>query len=204
MLHWLRLLRMWRLTANWSLLFVARKFIFAGGVAIAQPLDRLAANQMLADNLFGVLWLHAAIPDALWIDDHHRAVAALIETAALVDTHLALQPSLSDELLQRFMHAESIAVLAGTPIATGANEHMLLPDQIGDWLLVAHWLYCFRCMVISVDLLIFPFLAQCACLLGESFLLPSIRRSSGSLLSRIVQHVACNAPDGKERKIRKL
>ncbi len=83
-------------------------------VSNAQPLHRTPADQMLGDNLFRVLWAHAAVPHRLRIDHHRGAVLALVQTAGLVDSHPAGQSGLLAQLIEpRVQLAGSIAGAGG-------------------------------------------------------------------------------------------
>src|SRR5712691_1542685 len=64
---------------------------------VAQPLDRLAADDVGLEDLLEVRRLHARVPDVVGIDHEHRAVAALREAAgpaSLMRTS-SLSPALS-------------------------------------------------------------------------------------------------------------
>lgn len=110
---------------------VAGQFVLAGGVAVEQALYRLAVNEVRLYDLVGVFGPHAPVPDILWVDDHHWAVAALIEAAAMVDAHAAAESSLRHEALQARVHAEAIAIHRWAILAAGADEDVLLPDVPG-------------------------------------------------------------------------
>src|SRR5262249_50386342 len=114
-----------------AVLFVARKLVLAGAVAIAQPLDGMAIAQVLAHDLVHILDLHAPVPDAFGIDDDHRAVAALIEAAAVIDAHRLVQPFGGDTLFEPRMDANPVAVNLRAIFAAGADENVSRPDLVG-------------------------------------------------------------------------
>lgn len=65
-----------------------------------QPLHRPPVDQVLLDNLSGILRLHMPVPNGLWIDNHRRAVLALVQAARLVDAHSASKACSFAQLLQ--------------------------------------------------------------------------------------------------------
>ncbi len=44
-----------------------------------QPLHGPPANQVLFHNRDRIFWLHAAVPDRLWINHDHRTMLALVQ-----------------------------------------------------------------------------------------------------------------------------
>jgi hypothetical protein len=50
--------------------------------------DRLVAQNMLLVNSFQFCFVHVVIPDAVWIDNHHRAAAANAQAVG----HAAFDP----------------------------------------------------------------------------------------------------------------
>jgi hypothetical protein len=60
---------------------------------------------VFGDNLSRALFIHAAVPDALGIDDHDWAAPALIQTFNLRQHHLPAQTAFLDGALQRFGRA---------------------------------------------------------------------------------------------------
>jgi len=117
--------------ANGPILFVAGKLVLAWVVAIAQALDGAAIAQMLAHDLVHIFDLHTPIPDAFRIDDDHWAVAALIETAAVIDANRLIQSFGGDTLLEARMDATPIAVHLWAIFAAGADEDVPRPDLAG-------------------------------------------------------------------------
>jgi hypothetical protein len=69
-------------------------------VGHAQPLDRLAAHQVLLDDVRGIRGMHVAVPDRLGINHHHGPVFALVQAAGLVDAHRFAQARGPGKLLQ--------------------------------------------------------------------------------------------------------
>ena len=91
-------------------------------VGNAQALHRTAGDQMLAHNVFRVLWLHPAVPDGVRIDNDSGPVLALVKAARFVDAHLAAQTGLARKLLQpRVQRAGSIARAGGPRRIGGAR-----------------------------------------------------------------------------------
>jgi len=58
---------------------------------ICQPkaFDRPASNEVLTHDLLGVFRLNVTVPDSFGINNHHRAVFALIQTARLINPDLS-------------------------------------------------------------------------------------------------------------------
>src|SRR5262249_40659511 len=114
-------------------LLVARQLVLARPVAIAQPLHRSAAHHMLADDLLHVLQLHPPVPDVLRVDHEERAIATLVEAAAVVDPHAPLQGRLVlHQLLELGVDAQPVAVNRRAPVAAGADEDVALEDMPRD------------------------------------------------------------------------
>jgi len=77
---------------------------------------------VFGDNLRRITGLHIAIPNGLGIDDHHRPVFALIETAGFIDAHPRAQSRCFYKLLQRGVKIALSVVSAGwTRSALGPN-----------------------------------------------------------------------------------
>jgi len=107
---------------------------------------------MLADNLLDILWLHASIPDCLWIDNHHWTMTALIQTAALIDAYTVLYSGGGYLAFERRMYPQPVAIHFWTVFAAGADENMLLPDKVGDFLRAVIFINChsIRCVRLKV------------------------------------------------------
>jgi hypothetical protein len=89
----------WRLT-SW--------FVLAGRSIDAalrehQPGDWASIHNVLLHNLVHVRSSNASIPYGIRIDDHGRAVLALIEAAGAVGADAALQPAIGHSLLERLV-----------------------------------------------------------------------------------------------------
>jgi len=52
----------------------------------AQPFDWVPSDEVFTNNLLGVLGLNVPVPDSLRVDDHRRAVLALVQAASFVDS----------------------------------------------------------------------------------------------------------------------
>jgi hypothetical protein len=118
-------------SANRSVLLVTRELVLTGAVAVAQPLDGAAIAQVFAHDLVYVLHLHAPIPDAIGIDDDHRAMPTLIEAAAVIDADRLVQSRGGDQLLKARMDAKSVAIHLRTVFAAGADKDVPRPDLAG-------------------------------------------------------------------------
>src|SRR5919201_4834351 len=84
-------------TSDFASRMLVRVFRLVGALdarLVAQPLDRLAAEDVRLRDLGQVLFFHAVVPDVLRVDDDHRPVAALGEAPGLVDADLLLAPGL--------------------------------------------------------------------------------------------------------------
>src|SRR5258705_2302718 len=92
---------------------------------VAQALDRLAAEDVRLHDLLQVALLHAAVPDVLWVDDDHGAVAALREAAGLVDAHVLVAAGL-EHLGAQVLHEPLDVAALGAVVAGGADEHVAL------------------------------------------------------------------------------
>ena len=71
----------------------------------SQPGHRLAVHQMAIDNLVDIGGGDPAVPDAVRIDHHRRAVLALVETARLVGADAAVQAVFGQRLLEGLLQA---------------------------------------------------------------------------------------------------
>src|SRR5262245_64110013 len=78
------------LTCLTRALMLARAGVYAG-VGEPQTLDRPSADDVRFDDFFDIGLGDAAVPDGVRIDDHRRAVFALIETAGAVGANRAIQ-----------------------------------------------------------------------------------------------------------------
>lgn len=50
-----------------------------------EPLNVAIMEEVAIDNFIDILLIDVAIPDALWIDHHHRSFVTSIETASPID-----------------------------------------------------------------------------------------------------------------------
>ena len=65
-----------------------------------QPLYRTAGNEMLGNDLFGILRLDASVPHGIRINHDRRAMLALVQAAGLIDPHFAAKTGLFRQLLE--------------------------------------------------------------------------------------------------------
>jgi len=86
------------------------------GVGKAEAFDETAVEEMLLNDLFGVVRVGKTVPDGFGIDDQDGTVLALIEATGLVDADPVLEAGSLDHILEGA--AEFLAVLVA---ATGAG-----------------------------------------------------------------------------------
>ncbi len=102
-----------------------------GLLGLEQPLDDLATDEVLVDDLGDVVDGDVAVPDLLRVDDNAYAVFALVEAPGVVGAH-DLRDATSRELgLEPVSHLDTALCLAGTlrvvcRALVGAHEHMTL------------------------------------------------------------------------------
>jgi len=85
------------------------------GVGKAEALDGTAMEQVLLNDLFGVVGVRETVPDGFGVDDEDGAVLALIEATVLVDANAVLEAGGLDGIFEGA--AEFLAVFvaaAGT------------------------------------------------------------------------------------------
>ena len=108
------------------------------GVGKTEAFDGAAVEEVLVDDLLGVVRVGEAVPDGFGIDDEDGAVLALIEAAGLVDADAVLQAGGFDGVLEGA--AECLAVFEGAAGAGGfvalveADEEVMFEDWHGDWM----------------------------------------------------------------------
>ena len=100
---------------------------------IAEPkaFNRAAMEKVLRNNLFHVFQMDEAVPDSLRIDDHHRAMLALVEATGLVDADLVLKAGLLECVLKdRFELFTARVGATGPPrgfvALVGADKEVML------------------------------------------------------------------------------
>ena len=100
-------------------------------------------HQVFVDDLLDVLQFHKAVPDCLWIDDHHRAMLALIQAAGLVRPDRVLQAGGLYSILQGIFQLATAAGAAARPSSAlqaliAANKNMTFK--------LCHALSVFQCV----------------------------------------------------------
>lgn len=86
----------------WLLPFAVRAtFCIQAAFGNSQTLDGMPLHQMPGHDLLHIGQLDEAIPDRFRIDDHHRSMLTLVETAGFVRANLVLQTSIFDRVLER-------------------------------------------------------------------------------------------------------
>ena len=102
------------------------------GVGKAEALDGTAVEEVLLDDLFGVVRIGETVPDGFGIDDHDGAVLALVEAAGFVHANAVLEARGFDGILEGA--AEFLAVFEGAAGAGGfvalveADEEVMFED----------------------------------------------------------------------------
>jgi hypothetical protein len=91
------------------------------GVGEAEALDGAAVDQVLFDDLGGVLRLHRAVPDGLGVDNESGAVLALVKAKRLVDSHVGKAGDFGGLLKLGEDFALSIGGAGGAGSALGTN-----------------------------------------------------------------------------------
>jgi hypothetical protein len=86
----------------------------------AEPLYRLALEDMALDDLRNIAELDVTVPDALWIDDHVGAVLALIEATRGVRPHRGLEVAPTHLVLEALAQGRA-------PVGIAA------PARMPDW-----------------------------------------------------------------------
>ena len=82
------------------------------GIGQAEAFDGLAADEVLGDDLLDVVEVDEAVPDGLGIDDHDRAVLALVEAAGFVDADAVLEAGGFDGVLEVAFEVFAVLVAA--------------------------------------------------------------------------------------------
>lgn len=103
------------------------------GVGKAETLDGAAVEEVLLDDLLGVVGVGETVPDGFGVDDEDRAVLALIEAAGLIDANAVLEAGGFDGVLEG--SAEFLAVFVAAAGAGGgivalveANKEVMFKD----------------------------------------------------------------------------
>ena len=104
------------------------------GVGKAEALDGTAVEEVLLDDLFGVVGIGETVPDGFGIDDEDGAVLALIEATGLVDANAVLEAGGLDGILEGA--TEFLAVFVTTAGAGGGIVSLVEADKnvmFEDW-----------------------------------------------------------------------
>jgi hypothetical protein len=110
------------------------------GVGKAEALDGTAVEEVLLDDLFGVVGIGETVPDGFGIDDEDGAVLALIEATGLVDADAVLEAGGLDGILEgaaEFLAVFVAAAGAGSRIVAlvEANKEVMFKDRHRkDWM----------------------------------------------------------------------
>ena len=110
------------------------------GVGKAEALDGTAVDEMLLDDLLGVVGGGEAVPDGFGVDDEDGAVLALVEAAGFVDADAVLEAGGFDGILEgaaKFLAVFVAAAGAGGGIVAlvEADEDMVFKDwHREDWM----------------------------------------------------------------------
>src|SRR5258708_2966251 len=101
------------------------------GIRNDQSLYRLIAADVRVENLIHIAGGHVPIPNGFRINDHSRAVLALVKTAGLVSPYPRLKPALRQPCLEKAVQRRRIAGIAAPfgilrRALVGANEDVFL------------------------------------------------------------------------------
>jgi hypothetical protein len=117
------------------------------GVGQAEAIDGTAVEEMLLDDLLGVVGMGKTVPDGFGIDDEDGPVLALVEAASLIDADAMLEAGGFDSILEGA--AEFLAVFAGAAGAAGrfvalveADKEVMFEDRHRDDLMQDGWQSC--------------------------------------------------------------
>ena len=109
------------------------------GVGKAEALDGAAMEEVLLNDLFGIVGVGETVPDGLGINDHDGAVLALVEAAGFVHANAVLEAGGFDGILEGA--AEFLAVFVAAAGAGGgivalveANKEVMFEDWHRDWM----------------------------------------------------------------------
>jgi len=97
------------------------------GVGKAEALDGTAVEEVLLDDLFGVVGVCETVPDGLGIDDEYGTVLALVEAACFIDADSVLEAGGFDSVFEGA--AEFLAVFEA---AAGAGGFIALVETDED------------------------------------------------------------------------
>jgi hypothetical protein len=97
------------------------------GVRQAEAIDGTAVEEVLVDDLLGVMGVGEAVPDGFGIDDEDGAVLALIEASGLIDADAMLEAGGFDGVLEG--SAEFLAVFGGAAGAGGGFVALVQADK---------------------------------------------------------------------------
>ena len=110
------------------------------GVGKAEALDGTAVEEVLLDDLFGVVGIGETVPDGFGIDDEDGTVLALIEATGFVDADTVLEARGFDGILEgaaEFLAVFVAAAGAGSRIVAlvEANKEVMFKDwHRKDWM----------------------------------------------------------------------
>jgi hypothetical protein len=106
------------------------------GVVKAEAIDGTAVEEVLVDDLLGIVRVGEAVPDGFGIDDKDGAVLALVEAAGLIDADAMLEAGGFDGVLEGA--TELLAVIMAAAGAGGGFVALVETDKevvFKDW----HW-----------------------------------------------------------------
>jgi hypothetical protein len=97
------------------------------GVGQTEAIDGTTVEEVLVDDLFGVVGVGETVPDGFGIDDEDGAVLALIEASGLVDADAMLEAGGFDGVLEGA--TDFLAVFGGATGAGGGFVALVQADK---------------------------------------------------------------------------
>ena len=71
------------------------------GFSQSQPFHWASPNEVLSNDLLNIAGVHVAVPDGLGINNDHRAMLALIQTACLIRPDFVLESGIFYGVFER-------------------------------------------------------------------------------------------------------
>lgn len=104
--------------------FVSTALSIETFVGNTKPLDRLATNDVLIQNLVDIVLCNATVPHGFWVDDYGRTVLALVHAPSFVGADSSLQAAPGSSGLEKLMQFPTIRRVA-------ASTRMLRVSMVG-------------------------------------------------------------------------
>jgi hypothetical protein len=97
------------------------------GVGKAEAIDGTAVEQVLADDLLGIMGVGKTVPDGFGVDNEDSAVLALVEASGLIDADAMLEAGGFDSVLEGA--AKFLAIFVGAAGAPGGFVALVQADK---------------------------------------------------------------------------